>query len=222
VLQPGFVIMAAMKIRRNRYFMTGKIEECSSGIGFVTLDHKDTYMGQIKWFDRKFDGTVQQNIFPSIVERLAGTPARLDEKFAAIARGFADPSDILTRKVEGTWSIKENLGHLTDLEPLWQGRLEDIIKGATELRPTDLQNRNTDLANHNNIPVDELLYTFRQIRMKTLSMLEKIDETTIFRSALHPRLKTPMRTMDLFLFVTEHDDHHLARITDLVRVLKGG
>jgi len=222
VLQPGLVIRLAMMIKSNRYFMICKIVGCSSVIGFVTLILKDTYMGQIKWFDRKFDGVVQQNIFPSIMERLMGTPARLDEKFAAIAREFADPSAILTRKVDGTWSIKENLGHLSDLEPLWQGRLEDIINGATELRPTDLQNRNTDQANHNNIPVDELLNSFRQIRMKTLSMLEKIDEPTIFRSALHPRLKTPMRTMDLFLFVAEHDDHHLARITELVRMLKGG
>ncbi len=180
---------------------------------------KDTNMGQIKWFDRKFDGAVQQNIFPSIMERLMGTPARLDEKFASIAKAVADPSGMLTRKVDGTWSIKENLGHLSDLEPLWQGRLEDILNGATEMRPTDLQNRNTDLANHNQLPVDELLYSFRQIRGKTLSMLEKIDEPGIFKSALHPRLKTPMRTMDLFLFVAEHDDHHLARITELVKML---
>lgn len=29
-----------------------------------------------------------------------------------------------------------------------------------------------------------------------------------------------MRTMDLFLFVAEHDDHHLARITELMEILK--
>jgi hypothetical protein len=28
-----------------------------------------------------------------------------------------------------------------------------------------------------------------------------------------------MRTMDLFLFVAEHDDHHLARITELARLI---
>jgi hypothetical protein len=30
-----------------------------------------------------------------------------------------------------------------------------------------------------------------------------------------------MRTMDLFLFVAEHDDHHLARITEMVKHLGG-
>jgi uncharacterized damage-inducible protein DinB len=115
--------------------------------------------------------------------------------------------------------MKENIGHLTDLEPLWQGRLEDIINGEAELRPTDLANQKTDLANHNARSLEELLSSFRQIRAETVLMLEKLDEEIIFRSALHPRLKTPMRTMDLFLFVAEHDDHHLARITELYKLL---
>lgn len=170
-------------------------------------------MKKVKWFERSFDFSIEQNIFPSIIERLRGTPARLEEKFRSI------PAHILEVKVDNTWSIKENLGHLIDLEPLWQGRLEDIINGDIELRPTDLANRKTDLANHNTKSLEELLNSFRQIRAQTVSVLEKLDEETIFRSALHPRLKTPMRTMDLFLFVAEHDDHHLARITELVKLL---
>jgi uncharacterized damage-inducible protein DinB len=166
-------------------------------------------MQQIKWFDRKFNFDTVQNIFPSIIERLSGTSLRLDYKLK-----FIDPS-ILTNKVENTWSIKENIGHLIDLEPLWQGRFQDIVNGELELRPTDLQNTNTDLANHNEKSIDQLLFDFKEIRQKTIVLIENIDETLVFKSALHPRLKTPMRTMDLFLFVAEHDDHHLARITEI-------
>ena len=166
-------------------------------------------MTQTKWFDRKFDFSTEQNIFPSIIERLSGTAVRLDEKLALIQ------PHLLTLKPAGTWSIKENIGHLSDLEPLWRGRLEDIIHGETELRPTDLLNTATGLANHNSQSVAELLKSFRATRNQTLQMLENIDPAVIFKSALHPRLKTPMRTMDLFLFVAEHDDHHLARITEL-------
>jgi len=169
-------------------------------------------MKQTKWFDRKFDFSHTENIFPSLLERLAGTPARLEEKLKTI------PSAILEKKPDNTWSIKENIGHLTDLEPLWQGRLEDIKNGEKELRPTDLANRKTDEANHNSKSIELLLREFREIRNKTLLMLQDIDEETIFKSALHPRLKTPMRTMDLFLFVAEHDDHHLARITEIRKI----
>jgi uncharacterized damage-inducible protein DinB len=171
-------------------------------------------MEHVKWFDRNFNFNTEQNIFPSIIERLAGTPARLEEKFKTI------PSDFLTLRIKNAWSIKENLGHLIDLEPLWQGRLEDILSGKTELRPADLQNTKTYLANHNDKPLDELLASFRQIRTETVIALENIDESIVFKSAFHPRLKTPMRTMDLFLFVAEHDDHHLARITELSRIFK--
>jgi hypothetical protein len=37
------------------------------------------------------------------------------------------------------------------------------------------------------------------------------------RTALHPRLKRPMRLVDLCFFVAEHDDHHLATVTRLAR-----
>ena len=172
-------------------------------------------MKQEKWFNRYFDFSTNQNIFPSIIERLTGTPARLEEKLSLI------PENKTTIQVDGTWSIKENVGHLSDLEPLWQGRLEDILSGKTDLRPTDLQNRQTSEANHNAVAVEELLKRFRQIRRQTIDLLQNLNEEQIFKSALHPRLKTPMRTMDLFLFVAEHDDHHLARITELVRMIEG-
>ena len=171
-----------------------------------------SYMEQVKWFERRFDFANNQNIFPSILERLRGTPIRLEDKLRSI------PAGLLESKPDNTWSIKENIGHLSDLEPLWQQRLDDIITGKTELSPTDLQNTRTTTANHNSVPVEELLRRFRQVREQTIALLEVIDEAIVFKSALHPRLKTPMRTMDLFLFVADHDDHHLARITGLSRL----
>jgi len=171
-------------------------------------------MKKVKWFERSFDFSKDQNIFPSIIERLRGTPARLEEKFKSI------PAEILETRIDNTWSIKENVGHLTDLEPLWQGRLEDIQNGEIEMRPTDLANRKTDAANHNAQPIGGLLNDFRKIREHTIALIEDLDDNITFKSALHPRLKTPMRTMDLFLFVAEHDDHHLARITELVKLLR--
>lgn len=171
-------------------------------------------MNQAKWFERNFDFSVTEDVFPSILERLEGTPIRLEEKCKTI------PPDFLSVRINDTWTIKENIGHLADLEPLWQGRLEDITRGNEELRATDLQNKKTELANHNAKSLSELMATFRQLRSQTLAMLENIDGTVLSKSSLHPRLKKPMRIPDLFLFVAEHDDHHLARITELVNVIK--
>lgn len=166
-------------------------------------------MKQIKWFDRKFNFSLEQNIFPSIIERLEGTMLRIKHKVELIS------TDQLTAVLDGKWSIQENIGHLIDLEPLWQGRLEDILNDREFLRHADLTNKKTDLESHNDKKIDSLVMEFQNLREKTLKMLKSLDESDIFKYALHPRLKTPMRTMDLFLFVAEHDDHHLARISEI-------
>ena len=100
------------------------------------------------------------------------------------------------------------------------GSLTDIIERNAELRAADLQNKKTASANHNGKSLSGLLITFRQLRSQTLGMLENIDGDVFFKTSLHPRLKKPMRIIDLFLFVAEHDDHHLARITEQLKILK--
>ena len=170
-------------------------------------------MKQIRWFDRKFDFSFKQNIFPSVIERLKGTPIRMKEKISKISKTN------LTVKFEGKWSILENVGHLIDLEPIWLGRLEDILRNKKELRSADLENKKTDLANHNSRNVEEILQEFSEARNSIVNKLEMLTEKEIFQYALHPRLKTPLRIMDLFFFVAEHDDHHLARITEMDKLL---
>lgn len=168
-------------------------------------------MGQVNWFDRKFDFSGNQNIMPSIIERLEGTPVRLAEKLKHI-----NPS-LYKIKPHDKWSILEHIGHIIDLEPLWIGRLEDILAGETDLRPTDLSNRKTTEAGHNSKSLPALLSELTSIRQITVDKLNNLREEDVFKFALHPRLKTPMRTIDLFTFVAEHDEHHLAKITEIGR-----
>jgi uncharacterized damage-inducible protein DinB len=167
-------------------------------------------MEPVKWFDRKFNFDFTENIFPEILLRLKETPSRLTLTIKSI------PDKLLRMRPDRKWSIKENIGHLTDLEPLWQLRFNDILSGVAEMHPADLSNTKTDRADHNSRSAEELLHDFSTIRYQTMGMLENIPEEIIFRSSLHPRLKTPMRTMDLFLFIAEHDDHHLSTITSIV------
>ncbi len=170
-------------------------------------------MKQINWFERKFDFSFQQNIFPSIIERLDGTTVRLNEKIRQISPQFYEI------RQSGKWSIKENIGHLTDLEPLWQGRLSDILARKSFLREADLSNQGTHLAQHNKVDVADLLSRFEEKRRDTIKRLKRLNENEIYQTALHPRLKQAMRTMDLFLFVADHDDHHLARISEINSIL---
>jgi uncharacterized damage-inducible protein DinB len=149
-----------------------------------------------------------------IVERLRGTPVRIEEKLQGMSPA------LLTKRVGDTWSIQENIGHLLDLEDLWMGRLEDFLAGAKELRPADLTNRATHEGNHNDKAIGELTGAFRSRRLEFVDRLDGLDEAQVSAEALHPRLKQPMRVIDLCFFTAEHDDQHLARITELIKQLK--
>lgn len=111
------------------------------------------------WFQRQFELGLPKEAFPDILERIRGTPARLEERLSELLSSDA------TARPEGAWSIQGNVGHLPDLEPLWSGRLDDLLGVSAVLREAD----------------------------------------------------QPMTAVDLFFFVAEHDDHHLATISAIAR-----
>ena len=58
------------------------------------------------WFSRKFSFDFPVWMFPNIIERLRGTPARVIERLDAI------PQDVLVKRAGEAWSTQENVGHL--------------------------------------------------------------------------------------------------------------
>lgn len=171
-------------------------------------------MKESNWFDRQFEFNHPIELFPAVVERVRGTPSRLEELVAPVR------PDILTIRPEGEdWSIQEHVGHLYDLDELHEGRVEDYLANLDTLRAADLSNKKTYAADHNSADLRELLARFRATRMGFVGRLEAFDEDAVARTALHPRLQTPMRVIDLAVFVAEHDDHHLAAITRIARML---
>lgn len=167
-------------------------------------------MQKTEWFKRTFPIIKDNGTLPSIIERLSGTPARVEEVTNKLSPA------LLRYKLNGRWTIKEEIGHLGDMEPLWFGRLEDLIKGEHELRVADLTNQTTHTANHDAAELKALQQRFRIEREKLVKMLMGLDDEYLLNTSLHPRLKTPMRIVDLAYFVAEHDDHHLASIREII------
>jgi uncharacterized damage-inducible protein DinB len=166
------------------------------------------------WFERKFEFSFPVELRPNLLARLRGTPARAEE----VLRGRSQ--EALVRKPQEKWSAQEHAGHLLDLEPLWLARVEDYVAASAQLTVTDLQNRKTDEANHNARPLEQILAEFRAARERLLTRVDKLDAALFAQAIPHPRLKTPMRLVDHLYFVAEHDDHHLARIWELVNTTR--
>jgi uncharacterized damage-inducible protein DinB len=167
-------------------------------------------MKKTPWIERQFAPETPPSMFPVVLERLRGTPARLEDRFRGV------PGDILTRQTDGKWSIQENAGHLLQLEPLWLGRLDDFVSGAGVLRAADMSNTATHEARYNERPVASILSEFRALRGESVTRLERLDDAVLLHVAEHPRLRRPMRVIDMMAFVAEHDDHHLARISEIL------
>ena len=166
---------------------------------------------RIVWFERHFKLDLPLGMYPNVVERVRGTPARVEDRLSAL------PREILTRREGENWSMQEQAGHLLDLGALDLGRLDDYADGLPTLRPADLGNRKTHEADHNANSIENILAEFRHERGEFVRRLDTFDAEFIARIALHPRLQLPMRVIDFAYFIAEHDDHHLARISELIR-----
>src|SRR3984893_16058952 len=165
-----------------------------------------------EWIRRQFAFGLPLWMYPNVVERVRGTPARLEDLTRSLT------PETLTQRDGDKWSIQEQAGHLLDLEPLGMSRLDDYEAGRETLTAADMENRKTHDANHNADTIENILGRFRKERMEFVRRLDAYDEAFVQRTAMHPRLKVKIRVLDLAFFIAEHDDHHLARISELIRL----
>jgi DinB family protein len=164
---------------------------------------------RMEWFKRKFAFDLPIEMYPNVVERVRGTPARLEELVHGLSR------EVLRHRDGDKWSMQEQAGHLLDLEKLGTDRLDDFEAGRDALTAADLANRKTHEADHNANTIENILAAFRKERMEFVARLDSYDAAFVQRTALHPRLNQKIRVIDLAFFIAEHDDHHLARISEL-------
>ena len=92
----------------------------------------------IPWTSRTFPVGQPTGIFPVVLTRLRGTPARAEDLIAGA------PESTIGVRVAGRWSVKEHLGHLADLQALEERRLSEFLGGSDVLSPADMGNRATE------------------------------------------------------------------------------
>ncbi len=161
-------------------------------------------MQRTKWTARKFTFDAPEGWIFNVLERLLGTPARLRE----LCKGL-DAQQLTAKPADG-WSLQEHVGHLLDLEALHEGRVDDFLAKKDVLRAADMSNAATYAADHNAVDLEDLLEKFAAARARLVHRLAELPDEIQVRQALHPRLQTPMRPIDMAIFTAEHDDHHLA------------
>jgi uncharacterized damage-inducible protein DinB len=168
---------------------------------------------RIPWTERRFEFAFPPGVYAEVVERMRGTPARLEDRVRDL------PPAVRTKREGEHWSIQEHAGHLLELESLWLGRLDDYLAGRDVLRAADMSNRATAEGHYNQRPLEEILAAFRRTRIAGVARLDALEPDAFATTARHPRLGVPMRLIDMLYFQAHHDDYHLATITELMRTL---
>ena len=156
------------------------------------------------WLYRRWRFDFPAELYPAVIERLRGTPARAEELAAALSQTE------LTTTPEGGWSVQRHIAHLADLEQLLAQRLDAYERGEPVLPAADMSNIRTIEAGHDSRAIDDVLQGLRDARVASVTRLEAYPRDFFGRSAWHDRLGIQKRVIDTCVFFADHDDHHLA------------
>lgn len=163
-------------------------------------------MNEIPWFERELIFGKPKEMLPYYVERLEGTIYRIEQKVKSV------DDTILSTRFNNKWSIKENIGHLAEVDEVGTKRLDEMVNGVAVLSPAVFEPQD-----YTPWPIEKLLNHFKNIRISNLKKYSLLSEGDLVKSSLHPRLKVAMTPVDLAWFDAEHDDHHLVKIALILK-----
>jgi hypothetical protein len=166
-------------------------------------------MNNLPWFERNLKFGYPIEMLPYFLERLEGSIVRIQTK----VHGVDDT--ILSTRLNDKWSIKQNIGHLAEVDEIANKRLDEMLKEVPTLSPAVFEPKD-----YNPWPIEKVLEFFKTTRLKNLIKYKSISETDLLKSSLHPRLKVEMTPVDLAWFDAEHDDHHFVTINKILKELK--
>ncbi|HEX6892620.1 MAG TPA: DinB family protein [Chryseolinea sp.] len=166
-------------------------------------------MKKLEWFERKFTFGLPTGMLPFYLERLQGTINRIESKVNGVGE------EMLSHKLDNKWSVKQNIGHLAEVDEIAIKRIDEMIRGVSPMSPAVFEPR----GDYNQQSVAEVIAYFQKTRTANVNRYSELTSDELERSSLHPRLKVTMTPVDLAWFDAEHDDHHLVRINEIISVL---
>jgi hypothetical protein len=162
-------------------------------------------MQEIPWFERELIFGKNPEMLPYFLERLEGTIIRIEAK----VKGIEDK--ILSEKHNGKWSIKQNIGHLAEVDQIANKRIDEMVSGVAVMSPAVFEPQD-----YNPWPIEKVISFFSETRKSNLKKYASLNQNQLIKSSLHPRLKVQMTPVDLAWFDAEHDDHHLVKINNIL------
>jgi hypothetical protein len=115
--------------------------------------------------------------------------------------------DALARYAEGKWSIKEVIGHLSDVERIFTYRLLRIARGDQTPLPGFDENAYVPAGRFDDRPLPVLLTEFRAVRLSTIALVEGQPAEAWGRWG--EASQSPVTARALAYIIVGHVAHHL-------------
>lgn len=164
-------------------------------------------MKTIQWFEREFKFGLPPGMLPFFLERLSYTSIRMEHK----VEGISDKR--LSEKLDGKWSVKQNIGHLAEVDEIAMKRIDEMLSGKPMMSPAVFEPKK----DYNSMSIADVIELFKESRAANLEVYHRLAEADLAKTSLHPRLKVMMNPVDLAMFDAEHDDHHLVKINEILK-----
>ena len=145
----------------------------------------------------------RENIGEQLVDQLA----EVERLFGAL-----DDEAALARYAPGKWSIKEVMGHLTDVERIFSYRLLRISRGDATPLPGFDENAYVPAGGFDERPLRDLAAEFRAVRLSSLALIGGIPSPAW--SEWGNASGKPVTARALAYILVGHVAHHLGVLRD--------
>lgn len=123
----------------------------------------------------------------------------------------------LTKEPEpGKWSIKDNIAHLVSYQPVFIGRVHQMLKGGTPSFNAYKADNEPDFLHARELPLTELMNRLNGNRRQILELITNLPDDELLLQGTHPKFGK-MTITEWTEFFLLHEAHHLFTIFRLAK-----
>ena len=108
----------------------------------------------------------------------------------------------------GKWSIKDNIAHLVSYQPVFIGRVHQMLKGDTPTFSAYRADNEADFIEAQGLSLADLLSKLNGNRRQILELITNLPDDQLSLKGTHPKYGTLMITEWTEFFLL-HEAHHL-------------
>jgi len=116
----------------------------------------------------------------------------------------------------GKWSIKDNIAHLASYQPVFIGRVHQMLKGGTPAFGAYRADNEPDFLHARELSLTELMSKINGNRRQILELITNLTHDDLLLQGTHPKFGT-LTITEWTEFFLLHEAHHLFTIFRLAK-----